>query len=119
MTQILKRDPSTGRFTARTVPEKVAAHVPSALTSGILSIGQIAPLTTSQPIVLVSATAAYDPEHPVRDLGRTEGTGGKGAYKPKRSQPIEYDKPNWITDNFLWLVPVLLALIALIVVLTH
>jgi hypothetical protein len=33
----------------------------------------------------------------------------------KRSQPIEYDKPNWIFDNWLWMLPTVLGLIGLTV----
>jgi hypothetical protein len=43
---------------------------------------------------------------------------GDKFYEPPRSQPIEYDKPNWIVSNWWW-IALGLILTALIIYLIH
>ena len=100
MTQTLKRDPSTGRFVRATPSEKVAAHVER--------------INTAHP-----GTGIYWTAEQAEAMRANAKKLDFPNTAQQRSQPIEYDKPNWIADNWIWIFVLSLVLIGLITYLIH
>jgi hypothetical protein len=96
MTQILKRDPSTGRFIKPTPSEKVAAHAER--------------INTAHP-----GTGIYWTAEQAEAMRANAKKLDFPNTAQQRSQPIEYDKPP-MSNRTVWLIlAAMVALVALVV----